>query len=109
MYQSVVRTEFFGQRPGEAPFAIIIEIGKPYQRGTDPEEWACPVSLAPLYEQLADAAGGDALQALCMAASLILDLLEGFGEAGGTLSYEGSGDQVPLDAYAFGPAGKQGK
>lgn len=57
MDEYVVRTEFVGQRPGEGPFAIVIEIGKPYQRGNDPEEWACPVSIVPLYEHLRDTVG----------------------------------------------------
>ena len=91
------------QRPDEAPFEVEIQIGVPYQVGTDPEEWACPVSLAPLYKRLHDAHGGSAFQALCLAASLVLDLLYGVREKGGAVLQE-SGEDFPLEAYAFGVA-----
>ena len=94
------------KRPGEDAFQICVEIGVPSQVNDDPHEWACPVSLKPLYQNLHDAHGGDAVQSLCLAISLVLDLLSGFREKGGKL-YNTSGDDFPLEAYSFGPATKK--
>lgn len=96
-----------GTRPGEQPFRITVQIGMPYRWGTDPEEWACPVAVSPLFRNLQDAHGNDSFQALCLAVALAQDLLNGFREQGGILSYEGDGEgdgQFPLEAYAFGVA-----
>lgn len=94
-----------GQRPGEEPFLIKVQIGVPYQCGNDPEEWACFVSLTPLYKRLHDAHGGNSLQALCLAVSLALDLLQDFKEKGGALRFP-SGEEFPLESYSFGVARK---
>jgi hypothetical protein len=56
-----------------------------------------------LYEKLIDARGEDPLQALCLAISLALELLDAFRQSGGTLTYE-TGEAFPLEAYAFGLA-----
>jgi hypothetical protein len=103
----IARTELIGQRPGEEPFPIVIEIGRPYLRRNDPEEWGCPVSLIPLYKKLHDAVGVDAFQALCLGASLVIDLLGGFKEKGGSLSVGKGEGEFPLEAYAFGLAIKE--
>ena len=87
---------------------VTVGIGQPRQIGRDPEEWACPVSLTPLYKHLHDAHGGDAFQALCLAASLVLDLLHGVVEKGGSVSFVG-GDRFPFEAYAFGATAGQRK
>jgi hypothetical protein len=96
----------WGQRPGEDAFEITIEIGTPCQVGDDPEEWACPVALTPLYKGLQDAHGGSSFQALCLASSLVLDLLSGFKEKGGVL-FHSPGEEFPLEAYAFGVAARR--
>jgi hypothetical protein len=62
MEKVIAQTSFFGQRPGEERFEITVEIGAPYQCGEDPEEWACPVAVSPLYKRLHDAHGGDSFQ-----------------------------------------------
>ncbi|MBX3485152.1 hypothetical protein [Phenylobacterium sp.] len=82
---------------------VTIGIGTPYRCTTG--EWACPVKLTGLYESLADARGGDSLQALCLALSLAFDLLQDVRDRGGRLSFEG-GSEFPLEAYAFGVARK---
>lgn len=82
--------------PDRGAITIEVEIGTPYRRPTG--EWACPVSLAGLYERLADAVGEDSFQALCMAISLAQHLLQDFRDEGGALL------EFPLEAYAFGPA-----
>jgi hypothetical protein len=99
----IASEKIFGQRQGEEPFEITVEIGTPYQVGTDPEEWACPVSLSPLFKRLHDAHGGSSFHALCLASSLVLDLLHGFKENGGTLFYS-IGEDFPFEAYSFGVA-----
>lgn len=106
MTEIIAKTELMGRRPGEEPFRIVVEIGKPYLRSDDPEEWWCPVSLAPLYEKLHDAVGGDALQSLCLALSLVTDLLVAFKDKGGSLTLK-EGGEFPLEAYAFGAAVKR--
>lgn len=108
MTEVIAKTELIGQRPGEEPFPIVVEIGKPYLHGEDPEEWWCRVSLSPLYEKLHDAVGGDALQSLCLAVSLVIDLLEAFKKKGGSLTHK-EGGEFPLEAYAFGAAIKKQK
>ena len=104
--EHIAKTELVGQRPGEAPISIIIEIGKPYLRGNDPEHWGCPVSLTPLYNKLSDQVGSNAFQALCLGIALIINLLEGFVEKGGTLRLDEGGDEFSLDTYSIGSARK---
>jgi hypothetical protein len=58
MSSTIASETIWAQRPGEDPFEISIKIGIPYHVGCDPEEWACPVALPPLYKQLHDAHGG---------------------------------------------------
>lgn len=83
----IASTRFYGKLPGQKRrFAIEWKIGTPYRVAARPEEWACPVSLQPLCERLADAHGIDSLQALCLAISLGLYLLGCFQEDGGVLS-----------------------
>ncbi len=101
MEKVIAQSSFLGQRPGEDRFEITVEIGTPYQCGEDPEEWACPVAVRPLYKRLHDAHGGDSFQSLCLAISLAQDLLQGFREKGGLLTYE-TGETFPLEAYSFG-------
>jgi len=65
---------FVGERDGRQ-FEITVDIGQPYQWGTDPEEWACQVALRGLHENLPDVHGLDAFQAFCLAARFVLTLL----------------------------------
>jgi len=106
MNNVIAHTSIFGQRPGEERFELLVEIGAPYQCSDDPEEWACPVAVQPLYKRLDDAHGGDSLQSLCLAISLAQDLLQDFIEKGGSLTYE-AGDHFPLESYSFGVAKRQ--
>lgn len=103
MNEPVAKTELVAVHPDGSRTTVTIEIGKPYlnQSGEGFEEWACPVSLKPLYKNLADARGGNPFQALCLASALILDLLSGFKDKGGKLLIE-EGQEFPLEAYSFG-------
>lgn len=83
-------------------FALTVSIGRPYQSGTEPETWSCPVVIDPLHTHLRHIAGGDALQSLCLACRMAFDLLLNFVERGGRLVDE-DGNDVPLDAYGFLP------
>lgn len=94
--------------PDDDGFQINVQVGPPYQVDDEPHEWACPVSMVPLYKNLRDAHANDSLQALCLALSLALDLLSGFRDKGGELFYE-SGERFPLEAYCFGAALSKGE
>ena len=65
MNESVAKTELIAVQPDGVRVMLTIEVGKPYLllKDEDLEEWACPVSLRPLYNKLADARGGDSFQA----------------------------------------------
>ena len=101
MEKTIAKTSIFGQRPGEGRFEITVEIGTPYQCGEEPEEWACPVAVPPLYKRLHDTHGSDSFQSLCLAISLAQDLLQNFREKGGLLTFE-NGETFPLESYSFG-------
>lgn len=105
MKEVIARTKLIGLTVEGEKHDIEVKIGVPYKVEHDDglEEWACPVSLTPLYNRLHDAHGSDSFQAMCLAASLVIDLLTSFQEKGGELMLEG-GDAFPLDAYWFGHA-----
>jgi len=105
MTKTIARTKLIGVRADGERQEIEIKIGTPYkiEHEDNLEEWACPVSLEPLYKKLHDAHGSDSFQAMCLAASLVIDLLAAFRENGGRILME-SGDEFPLEAYWFGHA-----
>jgi hypothetical protein len=65
-YENIVKTpiDCLGSK-GER-YTLVVELGRPYRVST--VEWACPVKIRGLYDRLPDVRGGDALQALCLAA-----------------------------------------
>jgi hypothetical protein len=71
-------------------------IGRPYAVSAD--EWACPVSLAGLHDRLHDVHGTSSLQAMCLAASLLRQLLTYFVEDGGLLHHHDG--RSPFDIAA---------
>ena len=103
----IAKLSLFGKRPGEPSFLITIEIGTPYKFLKEPEEWVCPVSLAPLYSRKHDVHAGDSFQALSLAIALIGNTLWDFRDKGGHLSYDGTSDDFPLDAYSFKAIGRK--
>ena len=104
MSDNFVSTVIYGIAKSGEKFPIHIEIGKPYHRKKHGEyDWACPLSLKPLYQNLAEAAGVDALHALCLGLSLVFDLLSHFCIEGGRLEYD-DGTEFSLDGYSFGQA-----
>ena len=104
MSDSIASVQIVGLRPDGSKLPISFEVGAPYRNTqSDVEEWRCAVSLQPLYSRLAHAAGADAIQALCLALSLGLDLLGKFVEDGGRLLND-DGTEFPLKSYSFGYA-----
>jgi len=96
------------QRSNAAPFKVTLLIGRPYQDPEHPDEWACPASHTPLYSKLRDARSNSAFHSLCLATSLVLDLLQAIVEQGGSVSLV-TGEPFPFEAYAFGVAAGQRK
>ena len=83
MAEAIAEERLMAVRPSGERFEVVAAIGLPYQIG--PQEWACPVSLAGLHARLHDVHGGSSLQALCLAASLLRQLLTSFVDDGGRL------------------------
>jgi hypothetical protein len=57
------------------------------------------MALHGLHDRLADAAGEDAFQSLCLALRLLMSKLEGLVKRGGQILHANSTDQVALEAY----------
>jgi hypothetical protein len=104
----IARDTIYAVRPDGERITIELSVGAPYQvTDGSGHEWACPVSLTPLYSRLHDAHGSTSLQALCLALSLAIDLLAKFREDGGTLAHD-DGTEYTLDPLAFGAAVQRG-
>ena len=88
MDQAIAVTELIAETPDRGRFAMRVEIGRPYLKAKNPDVWACPVSVHPIHERLADIAGEDSFQALCLASRLVVSLLEGFVRSGGRLLHD---------------------
>ena len=92
--------DIIGVRASGERITIKLRLGRPYRKDTNPETWACSVSLEPLYSRLSDIAGDSSFQSLCLANRLALYLLAGFKEDGGRLLCD-DGTEFPLEAYAL--------
>ncbi len=100
MKEVLATTELFGESKDRGRFPIRVQIGRPYLSGTEPDTWACPVAIDPLYTHLRDIAGGDSFQALCLASRTAISLLESFVQSGGRLTHD-DGTAYSLDAYGL--------
>jgi hypothetical protein len=101
--EMIAEERLIAVRPSGARLKVPAAVGQPYQVG--PQEWACPVSLAGLYEKLVDVHGSSSLQALCLAASYLRRLLVYFLEDGGGLLYEDGSDDFDI-ASCFSDVGE---
>lgn len=104
----IAATTITGVTAAGEHIAISVTIGTPYRETTDPEVWRCPVAVFPLYGRLADIAGNDSLQALCLATRLAFSLLHDFKSKGGRLllaKEDGEETEFPVDAYLPQPLG----
>lgn len=99
----IVTLVLLAKPKADPEFKLTVEVGAPYYIGGSHEEWACPCSLRPLYSRLADAQGVDAFHSLCLAISLLQQLLQAFLDDGGTLKTE-YGAEFTLEGYSFGVA-----
>ena len=78
-------------------FSLQLDIGLPYQvQGVEFEEWACPVSLTPLFGRLADIHGCDAVHALALAMGLARNLIQLFLQDDGRLLAD-DGTEMSID------------
>lgn len=84
-----------GVHPDKGEMSIRIDIGMPYEFG--PNEWACPVALHGLYDQLRDQHGADSFQSLMLAQNLAKMLLSDFIEKGGRLLDASGGASVSVE------------
>ena len=76
-----------GKATGGDSFEIVATIGAPFR--SEVGDWACPVSLAPLFDSLPDIHGVDSFQALQLGLELIDRLLRDFVAKGNGLSLDG--------------------
>jgi hypothetical protein len=96
--EDVVLTEFDLQ-PSDGPTRrVAVRVGKPYE--VSAHEWACPVELCGHDSRYPDIRGGNALQALCLAISLVRSRLEAFIEKGGKVLNVEDGSECGLRELA---------
>jgi hypothetical protein len=100
MNDVIAADDIIGVRPSGERITIKLRLGRPYRKDANPETWACPVSLEPLYPRLSDIVGDSSFQSLCLANRLALYLLAGFRDDGGRLLCD-DGTEFPLEAYAL--------
>lgn len=102
MNEIISELEIYGIKHTGKKIKITAKIGKPYPEKSigKGDNWACPVSLEPLYKRLPDIVGVESFQALWLASNLILRLLQTFLNKGGQLVDE-DGSRFPMEAYTF--------
>ena len=88
-------------KPDGQRVSVTLRIGKPY-RASD-VDWACPVALEGLQSRLPDMHGVDSFQALMLAQKLLLQLMSGVIEDGG--SFRDDEDDSPVDINKLFAAG----
>lgn len=104
--QPIAELKLSGVRADGSVVPITAAVGPPYRQE---RHWRCPISLVGIDDHLADIAGEDSLQALCLGLRLLGLRLADFLARGGRLFVEGGGPddpdtELPLDAY-FGTLG----
>jgi hypothetical protein len=80
---------------------VTLRIGRPYPASD--VDWACPVALEGLESRLPDMHGVDSFQALMLAQKLLLQLMSGVIEDGG--SFHNEEDDSPVDINKLFAAG----
>ena len=102
MNQPIASAQLLVVRADGVELQVTAAVGRPYCAGTD--EWRCPVQLAGLHDRIPDMAGGDSLQALCMAASVLRAFQEDVREKGGRVLDPSDRSDYPIAAM-FGRIG----
>ena len=103
MTEIFASTRMVGISPSGEKISITVKVGRPYVDGAG--IWRCPVTVEPLYSRLSDIAGSDSFQAVLLACSLAIDLLQDFKDKGGSLTHP-DGEEFRLDTYGFGGLGR---
>lgn len=80
-------------------FEIHLAVGQPYQ--IHPGNWACPVALDGLHEQLPDLHGENSWQALMLAIRLAKLFLVFFLQDGGKLYWEKGSEEITLNEIFY--------
>jgi hypothetical protein len=105
MAPNIAEAKLVGLRASGERFDVTAAVGQPHR--VDAEEWACPVSLSGLQRALPDIHGSSSLQALCLAASLLRELLTSFVQEGGRLLYEDGSEPFDISS-CFSRVGRSG-
>ncbi|NCB64379.1 MAG: hypothetical protein EOM52_12450 [Clostridia bacterium] len=98
MDDPVATMEMVAVHPDGTRTPLIVEVGKPFRMDTG--VWACPVSGEPVVPNMPGIFGEDSMQALCLALSLVFDLLSNFKKKGGALLGEGD-QEFLLEVYCW--------
>jgi hypothetical protein len=101
MSEMIAQRAIVWVKPDGSRVPITLQIGKPY-RASD-VDWACPVAADGLYAKLSDIHGVDSFQALVLAQRLLLQLMNGAVEDGGTFLHVE--DDSPINVSALFTSG----
>ena len=93
MTDAIAEREVICITPNGERVSVTLRIGSPF-RASD-VDWACPVAAEGLYPNLSDIHGIDSFQALALAQKLLLQLMTGVVEDGG--SFRNVDDDSPID------------
>jgi hypothetical protein len=98
--------KLLASQPSGERVEVTVGIGRPYPLG--PDEWACSVILTGLHADLHDAHGARSLQqSLCLAASLLRQVLTYFVEDGGRLTHvDGTSFDIAASFSGTGATGE---
>jgi hypothetical protein len=86
--------------PSGQRIRVRAALGQPYNIAED--EWACPVTVEGIHPDLGDIHAASSLQALCLAASVLRQLLTAFTDEGGQLKYQDAEDAFDVNACFSG-------
>ena len=98
----IASTTFVAVKPDGSKTTVSFSLATP-ELSPDSQFWRCAISLEPLYSNLARIAGDTSMQALTLAVSLGLGLLNDFIAKGGRLEYE-SGEKYSLSVLGLLPS-----
>lgn len=98
--KKVASLKLDGIRANGERIQVEFSVGEPYLKVIGPpEQWRCPVQVAPIDHYLPDIAGADSIQALTLALRLGFSRLQSFVDHGGKLLHDdGTEFRVPRDA-----------
>jgi hypothetical protein len=98
--EEIATRDFVHVGPDGVRRPVKLRLGRPYRADTG--GWACPAELEGLEPRYVDARGEDALQALCLAITLLRSRLEDRSASGGKLLYaDGDVELWPEDIDAM--------